>query len=78
VVEDQYGQRQEQAETTEQRDRGTNQCWRLMLPTRAGTILQLQRSYEEQRWEHLAEADITSHFEECNTTGSATALAGPD
>jgi hypothetical protein len=33
---------------------------------------------EAQRWEHLAEAEITSHFEECNTTGSATALAGPD
>ena len=22
---------------------------------------------EAQRWEHLAEAEITSHFEECNT-----------
>ncbi|TMJ87795.1 MAG: hypothetical protein E6G79_03510 [Alphaproteobacteria bacterium] len=28
---------------------------------------------EAQRWEHLAEAEITSHFKECNTTGSATA-----
>src|SRR3954453_17841879 len=28
---------------------------------------------EAQRWEHLAEAEITSHFEECNTIGSATA-----
>ena len=25
---------------------------------------------EAQRWEHLAEAEITSHFKECNTTGS--------
>src|SRR3954468_16889743 len=23
---------------------------------------------EAQRWEHLAQAEITSHFEECNTT----------
>jgi hypothetical protein len=29
---------------------------------------------DAQRWEHLAEAEITSHFEECNTTGSATPL----
>jgi hypothetical protein len=30
---------------------------------------------EAQKWEHLAEAEITSHFKECNTTGFATALA---
>jgi hypothetical protein len=30
---------------------------------------------EAQRWEYLAEAEITSHFKECNTTGSATTLA---
>jgi hypothetical protein len=30
---------------------------------------------EALRWEHLAEAEITSHFKECNTTGPATALA---
>jgi len=30
---------------------------------------------EAQRWEHLAEAEITSHFKECNTTGCAAALA---
>jgi hypothetical protein len=28
---------------------------------------------EAKRWEHLAEAEITSNFKECNTTGSATA-----
>jgi len=26
---------------------------------------------EAQRWEHLAEAEITSHFKECNATRSA-------
>src|SRR4051794_126892 len=30
---------------------------------------------EAQRWEHLAEAEIISHFQECNTTGAAIALA---
>ena len=30
---------------------------------------------EAMWWEHLAEAEISSHFKECNTTGSATALA---
>src|SRR5689334_25439356 len=30
---------------------------------------------EAQRWEHLAEAEITSYFKECNATRSATALA---
>jgi len=28
---------------------------------------------EAQKWEHLAEAEITSHIKECNTTGFATA-----
>jgi len=32
---------------------------------------------EALRWEHLAEAEITSRFEECNTTGFATALKVP-
>ena len=25
---------------------------------------------EEQKWEHLSEAEIASHFKECNTTES--------
>jgi len=30
---------------------------------------------EAQKWEHLAKAEITSHFKECNTTGFAEQLA---
>jgi hypothetical protein len=32
---------------------------------------------DAQRWEHLAEAEITSHFDECNTTGSVAAVTAP-
>jgi len=28
---------------------------------------------EAKRWKHLAEAEITSHFKECNTARFATA-----
>jgi len=30
---------------------------------------------EAQKWEHRAEAEIASHFKECNTTGSSELAA---
>ena len=31
---------------------------------------------QAERWEHLAEAAISDHFEECNDTGSNAETAG--
>ena len=33
---------------------------------------------EAQKWEHLAEAEIASHFKECNTTESEAPELRPD
>ena len=35
-------------------------------------------SIEAQKWEHLAEAEIASHFQECNTTESEAPELRPD
>ena len=32
---------------------------------------------EAQKWEHLAEAEIASHFKECNTTESRLPNSAP-
>jgi len=46
---------------------GQQQVLHLLLP-------ELKLLGDAERWEHLAEAEIASHFKECNTTNSSDAV----